>query len=279
MCQFCHTHGEGEKWYLQARNYSEDLLSDLRRREMIANFFRYPEKVAQGVRMLRMLDWLPASLSSAVGRTIGNRQKPRHFGQVVPIEDIEKILEMTTSVVRLACICRKNILGKEERYCYGVSLGPQGGALAQFIDGLGSFVTGPETAGLEIVSKEEVLEAFRSYEREGLCHTVWTFETPFIGGICNCNSRDCLAMQALSHQTPVFFRAEYVMEFKDEQCSGCQRCIKVCPFDALVYREDQRRVWVNPLKCYGCGICRSVCSGGALVLKERKSIPEVAELW
>ena len=29
MCEFCLKHGEGEKWYLQAKNYSDDLFSDL----------------------------------------------------------------------------------------------------------------------------------------------------------------------------------------------------------------------------------------------------------
>jgi hypothetical protein len=37
MCEFCHKHGEGQKWYLQAHNYSEDLLSDLRRRKFVEN--------------------------------------------------------------------------------------------------------------------------------------------------------------------------------------------------------------------------------------------------
>ena len=35
MCEFCVKHGEGEKWYLQAKNYSDDLLSDIRRRRFI----------------------------------------------------------------------------------------------------------------------------------------------------------------------------------------------------------------------------------------------------
>jgi len=26
MCQFCTEHGEGKTWYLQMKNYSEDLL-------------------------------------------------------------------------------------------------------------------------------------------------------------------------------------------------------------------------------------------------------------
>ena len=28
MCEFCIKHGEGKKWYLQAKNYAEDLLSE-----------------------------------------------------------------------------------------------------------------------------------------------------------------------------------------------------------------------------------------------------------
>jgi len=25
MCEFCHSHGDGKKWYLKAENYSEEL--------------------------------------------------------------------------------------------------------------------------------------------------------------------------------------------------------------------------------------------------------------
>ena len=45
MCEFCIKHGEGKKWYLQAKNYAEDLLSDLRRRNFIIGFFGHPEHV------------------------------------------------------------------------------------------------------------------------------------------------------------------------------------------------------------------------------------------
>ena len=39
MCEFCLKHGEGKKWYLLAQNYSDDLLSDVRRRRFIQEFF------------------------------------------------------------------------------------------------------------------------------------------------------------------------------------------------------------------------------------------------
>ena len=44
MCEFCHKHGEGKKWYLRAENYSTDLLSDLKRRKFIADFFSLTEE-------------------------------------------------------------------------------------------------------------------------------------------------------------------------------------------------------------------------------------------
>jgi hypothetical protein len=38
MCEFCTKHGDGQVWYKNAANYSNDLLSDLRRRAFIADF-------------------------------------------------------------------------------------------------------------------------------------------------------------------------------------------------------------------------------------------------
>jgi hypothetical protein len=45
MCEFCLKHGEGKKWYLQAKNYSDDLLSDVRRRRFIESFFTDTERL------------------------------------------------------------------------------------------------------------------------------------------------------------------------------------------------------------------------------------------
>ena len=70
---------------------------------------------------------------------------------------------------------------------------------------------GADFAEFEVLTKEEALQALREHEREGLCHTVWTFHTPFIGGLCNCDRSDCIAMKAtVTHDFPVMFRAEYV---------------------------------------------------------------------
>jgi ferredoxin len=281
MCEFCHRHGEGKKWYLRAENYSEDLLSDIRRRKFIEGFFSGPELLREELEKVEKLDRAPALVRRAIIRAVSNRQKQVHYGQVVPIEDLERILGLVNSVVRLPCICRKITLGKEKRFCYGVSISPGGGELVRIIDGLDkSYVKGPDTSGFETLSKDEALQALREHEREGLCHTVWTFRTPFIGGICNCDRSDCVAMKTtVTHELPVMFRAEYVAQVDPEKCSGCRQCMRVCQFGAMTYSAAQKKSVVDARRCYGCGICRAACSKEAVSLLDRASLPAVASLW
>ena len=281
MCEFCHKHGEGKKWYLQAKNYSEDLLSDLRRRDFIADFFSHPEKITQDKAQLEKLQRLPAFVKATLTTFLSNRLKRTHFGQVLPIEDIEQIFSFVNSVIRVACICRQAALGTEQRYCYGISMLPQEGKFAQIVREIDmGYLTGPDTAGLETLTKDEALASMRQYEKEGLCHTVWTFVAPFIGGICNCDRSDCMAMHStVTHGFPVMFRAEYVAELNPELCNGCRQCMRVCQFGTIGYSAANEKVVIDPRRCYGCGICRASCTKDAIVLHERSTIPLAAAIW
>jgi len=281
MCEFCHKHGEGKKWYLRAENYSEDLLSDVRRRKYIERFLSRPERLRGDLESLEMLDRAPALVRGALVRVLSNRQKRVHYGQVVPIEDLERILGFVNTVVRLPCICRKVTLGREKRYCYGLSISPGGGGFSRILRGLEpGFLAGPDTSGLETMTKEEALQALREHEHEGLCHTVWTFHTPFIGGLCNCDRSDCIAMKAtVSHDFPVMFRAEYVARIDPGNCSGCRQCLRVCQFGAIAYSVAEKKSAVDARRCYGCGICRAACSREAISLLDRASVPAGAHLW
>lgn len=162
-----------------------------------------------------------------------------------------------------------------------MSLGPDGGLLAETIREIdASYLTGPETKGLETLSGPEALAAIRNHEQEGLCHTVWTFITPFIGGVCNCDRSDCLAMRAtLKHEFPVFFRAEYVANLNPDLCNGCRQCMRVCQFGAIGYSAASRKVDIDPGRCYGCGVCRAACARDAISLLDRRSVTAAASLW
>ena len=281
MCEFCLKHGEGKKWYLQASNYSDELMSDIRRRRKITEFFSNPERFTKGFDLLNRIEKTPTFIKNMIGRIITRRQKKSHFGQVVPIEEIEKIFGFVCSIVRVACICRHVTLGQEKRYCYAVSMSPNGGELINLIRGLdNSFLAGPDTSGLEVLSKKEALAFFRDHERQGLCHTVWTFESPFIGGVCNCDRSDCLAMRCtVTHSVPTMFRAEYVAEVEPDVCIGCRECMRVCQFGAIVYSASTGKVAIDQRRCYGCGICRSMCDKNAIWLNDRNKVPVAANLW
>jgi len=280
MCEFCLKHGEGKKWYLQAKNYADDLLSDIRRREFIKDFMAGHE-VTQGVASLDRLDKTPKAIRGLIGRMISRRMKRIHYGQVLPIEDVARVFEMMNSIVRTPCMCRHVTLGREKRYCYGISLSPDGGEFGRIVRGLDkSFLGGPDTLGREVISREQALSLFREHEHEGLCHTVWTFRTPFIGGICNCDRADCLAMRCtVTHGISVMFRAEYVAEVDPGACVGCRQCMRVCQFGAMAYSASNGKVAIDQRWCYGCGICRPACQKNAIRLRERAQIPAAANRW
>ena len=276
MCEFCHKHGEGKKWYLQAKNYSQDLQSDLMRRRVFdMNIF------AKDMKRWEELKKAPFFVRAIQEPRIEKRVKNMHFGQVLPIEDVEQIFGIVNNVVRLDCVCRKPKNVKEQRFCYGVSVIPQGEEAQKVVNQPGAgFLSGAETLGLEKVSKEDALAHFQQYEKEGLCHTVWTLLTPFIVGICNCDRSDCGAMQAtLVKETPMMFRAEYVAELNPELCNGCRACMRVCQFGAIGYSAGNKKAFIDQTRCYGCGICRSVCTPDAIHLHDRASVPVAANLW
>ncbi len=281
MCQFCHQHGEGEKWYLKAENYAEDLLSDMHRSKYIQHFFRDPQRLKDRIDLLDTLNRMPAFVQAVIKPAITGKMKKKHHGQVLPIEDVEEIFGFVNSVVRLPCICRQASLGTEERYCYGLSMVPaEQSKLKKIVEAIGAdYLTGPDVKGLETVPKEEALEQFRDLEKKSLIHSVWTFVTPFIGGICNCD-RDCMAMKAtVVKSLPVMFRAEYVAEVEPELCTGCRNCISACQFKAISFSLARKKVAIDSLLCYGCGVCRVHCVKDAITLTDRSAIPAASEIW
>jgi len=281
MCQFCHEHGEGKKWYLNASNYSEELLNDLKRRRYIEEFFRHPEGISNGAGRLAALDRLPAAVKNIIRPILTGRQKAQHFGQVLPIEDVAEVLSMTTSVVRLACICRYSTLKKETRCCYGLSMAPGGGKILEIVSELDdTFLTGPDTSGFEVLTPLDALIAIKRHNDDGLCHTIWTFNTPFIGGICNCDRADCQGLNiSLNLNTKVLFRAEYVAVIDADACTGCRECFTVCHFGALEHSHASVATRVNQRLCYGCGVCCAACPSGAIRLIDRSVVPAAAGRW
>lgn len=49
-----------------------------------------------------------------------------------------------------------------------------------------------------------------------------------------------------------------------ESCRGCQRCMRECANDGLVFDATTRKMSVNPDNCLGCGRCIGACNFDAI---------------
>lgn len=276
MCQFCVQHGDGKAWYLQAQTYAYDLDADLERRDYLIDFVKdFGSNREFVLRNLERLGRLPAPLRD-LGRAIASkRMQTYHFGQPVPIEECEAILDIATSVVRIPCPCRYAAGSKDDGYCLAITTKP----IDRYLDeAFADYELGPDTQKFERLTKAQTLAVLRRTEEEGLMHSVWTFVTPFIGSICNCSlEAGCMAMRfTVEHETPLMFKGHYLAAVDPEACIGCAECVPRCPFKALAVGPGTKRAVIDEEKCYGCGVCRSACEYDALRLVARPEAPVVA---
>ena len=271
MCEFCISHGEGKKWYENITNYSRELFlqisSDEALKEYLANFGpSMQENIPTAEKWKRRL---PVIYNFIAYPWLTRRFKKNHFGQMVPIEDIEKVLNKVGTVWRLPCICRKVATGEEKRYCYAVGM-----------DATGILKDLPDFRNFDQTTPEVAISEIRDLDANGMTHSVWTFQTPFIGAVCNCD-HDCMAyrIEYRSRLAKIMWKAEYVSAIDKELCKGCKSCRKQCMFEAIDYSREQHRCSIDYRRCYGCGVCRASCPEKAITLLPRKGTQLAANTW
>jgi ferredoxin len=271
MCEFCTKHGEGKKWYENISHYTEEVFSQVNSLQKVKTFLG---NLAHSMRtdVERANRWkkrLPRIYDLIAYPLVTRHLKKTHFGQIVPMEDIENILDNFSSVVRLSCVCRKVTLGKTTRYCFGIGM-----------DLTPIFKDLPDFSDFDRLSVKEAKEFMRHLDTEGKTHSVWTFHTPFIGAICNCD-RDCMAyrFQMRMKTAKAMWKGEYVAHVDPLKCTGCKKCIERCYFGAMGYDRMNVKCTVDLRNCYGCGVCRAGCKNSAITLLDRTAVSEVAHDW
>ncbi len=274
MCEFCHRHGEGKKWYLAAANYSQELFNDAARRsarDVLANLGSQPPQ--RGVARAQLTRLKPAPrLVHWIAR---RHQQDVHWGQVVPIEDALEVVDLLDWIVRLPCTCRADTIGdRNARYCFGLGVAETEEPLRKLFQE----VLDPSLS-VESLTKEQAKQVLTGLDKRGSMHSIWTLKSPFIGGLCNCD-RDCMAFQSHRfYRYQVMFRAEYVALVDPDKCNGCRRCMHQCLFGAMTHSLTLGKCAVHAPDCYGCGICRAVCQRDAISLRPRAEVEAVANVW
>jgi ferredoxin len=100
-------------------------------------------------------------------------------------------------------------------------------------------------------------------------------DVAFVCNCCGCCCEALLAARRFSHLRPVH-TTNYLPAVDVEGCTGCGRCVGVCPVAALALvaandpgRPGQKQARVDEATCLGCGVCVRSCRNGSLHLVAR----------
>ncbi len=97
--------------------------------------------------------------------------------------------------------------------------------------------------------------------------------------ICNCCGCCCEALVAARRFgfTNSINTTNFLPVVKEEACSGCGKCVNVCPVEALALvsandpaRPVRKKAKIDERVCLGCAVCIRTCPSGALKLKTRE---------
>ena len=124
------------------------------------------------------------------------------------------------------------------------------------------------------ISKQRAKEIMREANRKGLMQSGEISVLPdgaIDGALCNCCA-DCCFPHLLSTRLQaekMWPLTRYLAHADRDACTGCGRCVRRCPFDAIALDKpanDLERAFIriNEEQCRGCGICSTGCRDKAI---------------
>ena len=81
MCEFCHQHGEGKRWYLLMENYSQELFAMDNRQEFMHDFFaNFEEDMTANIKGMEKLQNAPRLVQKVMKSLIVRKYKKEYYG-------------------------------------------------------------------------------------------------------------------------------------------------------------------------------------------------------
>jgi len=283
MCRYCVEYGGGTKWYLNPNNYSAAVQTATPHKEGIAalggagkNTFEM--NIAAGADGAVPDVNYPDTVNMVLENVLN------HAGQVVPIEDALKVVDLTfdsynVDFVKQHCTCRKYFNMEPLEVCLYI------GRIAET-----SGESRPWEKDQKRLNREQVKDHLRAMSKANMVHSLWhggvaTDGVPVLA-ICSCVYPDCMGIRAREVYGAMngMRKGEYVARIDPEKCrEGCgstaKQCMGVCNFGSLRFSPTHQHVFVVPQRCFGCATCRNVCPYDAIEWLERTSIPALVDEW
>jgi ferredoxin len=97
----------------------------------------------------------------------------------------------------------------------------------------------------------------------------------FICNCCGCCCEAMIAARKFGNLSPVH-TTNYLPEIDRQKCTGCGKCITVCPVEAILlatandpHRKNRKIAKLDQELCLGCGVCVRNCPNSSITLRER----------
>ncbi|PKN76480.1 MAG: (Fe-S)-binding protein [Deltaproteobacteria bacterium HGW-Deltaproteobacteria-10] len=132
-----------------------------------------------------------------------------------------------------------------------------------------------------IARKVDAVEGLDLLNRAQDCNLVQFGENvrervSFICNCCGCCCEALIAARKFGFLNPVH-TTNFIPEIIEEKCSGCGKCVSLCPVEAMTlvnavdqHKPGKKKAKLKEGQCLGCGVCLKGCSVDALKLKSRK---------
>ncbi len=184
---------------------------------------------------------------------------------VFPFEMMEEVIKRVHRIALAHCPCRMTarLLGKGCNH-------PIENCIKY--DDLADYLI-EKGIGREI-SKEEALDILQKAEEAGLVHFVDNARDG-IKHTCNCCGCCCWSVGTIRRKRiprDVLMATYFLRETDKERCSGCGKCVEICPVNVIKMEGDFPVV--DKEWCIGCGVCAVPCPSGAIrLIRKSNALP------
>jgi electron transport complex protein RnfB len=215
----------------------------------------------------------------AVARVVPVEAPLDHDSEILPYDDVRRLVADARSFHVHECICRK------ERWLTGHDCDKPLEVCLSFSSEERS--EGDFSLGGRDISREEAFAILEDAERHGLVHSAFYNTQTGHFGLCNCCPCCCGLLRGIRELgvPHLLARSNFVAQVDAATCSACGACADDrCPVGAIGAAEDNGTYLVDPGKCIGCGLCASACPTGSIALvarpeSQRSRPPENILAW